>query len=206
MNDFERIKKILMLHTRILNGAYFIIVSDNDKTIDRLVMDFSKQVSEELKHLNVVVFDYAKDIQVEKRYHTDILKSNYASFAMDYYLDDNDLKDEDLGSVVAIYRHLDNYILEGVTAEEKMQRLAQYFRFQNMFREPNRFYKAAYYVFPTWLYSLILQNCPDFRSQINQTYILDSNYSTVCTADDCRPDWFNYERFDEILWSSFHKK
>ena len=125
MNDFERIKKILMLHTRNLNGAYFIIVSDNDKTIDRLVMDFSKQVSEELKHLNVVVFDYAKDIQAEKRYHTDILKSNYASFAMDYYLDDNDLKDEDLGSVVAIYRHLDNYILEGVSAEEKMQRIAQ---------------------------------------------------------------------------------
>ena len=206
MNDFDRTKAIMMLKTKVSGSGYCIIVSDNDQTIDNLIMDFSEQVSKELKDLKVAVFDYAKDVQIEGRYNNDRVKCSYASWAMDYYMADNNLEDEGLRNVVAIYRHLDNFVLEGVTAEDKMQRLAQYLGFQNMFREANSYYKTAYYVFPTWLFSLILQNCADFRSQISDTFVLDSNFPAICTADDCRPDWFNYERFNELFWPSFHKK
>ena len=204
MDEFDKTKKAMALLTRISTGSYYFIVSDNEQTVDRLISDYSEQVSQELKDFNVVVFDYAKDIQREERYNYDY---GYARQAMEYYIADNGLESKNLlGTVVAVYRHLENFALEGDTAEEKMQRLAQYLGFQNMFREANQVYRGAYYVFPTWLYGLIMQNCPDFQSQRSHTFFLFFHFSKDSTPIDCFPDWFDSERFDEILWPSYHKK
>ncbi len=117
MDEFDKTKKVMALLTRISTGSYYFIVSDNEQTVDRLISDYSEQVSQELKDFNVVVFDYAKDIQREKRYNYDY---GYARQAMEYYMADKGLESKNLlGTVVAVYRHLENFVLEGGTSEKK---------------------------------------------------------------------------------------
>ena len=112
MDEFDKTKKVMALLTRISTGSYYFIVSDNEQTVDRLISDYSKQVSQELKDFKVVVFDYAKDIQREERYNYDGLKYGYASQAMEYYIADNGLESKNLlGTVVAVYRHLENFAM-----------------------------------------------------------------------------------------------
>jgi hypothetical protein len=60
MDEFDKTKKVMALLTRISTGSYYFIVSDNEQTVDRLISYYSKQVSQELKDFNVVVFDYAE--------------------------------------------------------------------------------------------------------------------------------------------------
>ena len=47
-----------------------------------------------------------------------------------------------------------------------------------------------------------MQNCPDFQSQRSHTFFLDSHFS----KDSTPIDWFDSERFDEILWPFYKKK
>ena len=60
MDEFDKTKKAMMLLTRTSTGSYYFIASDNEQTVDRLISDYSEQVSQELKDFNVVVFDYAE--------------------------------------------------------------------------------------------------------------------------------------------------
>lgn len=52
MDEFDKTKKAMVLLTRISTSSYYFIVSDNEQTVDRLISDYSKQVSQELAELS----------------------------------------------------------------------------------------------------------------------------------------------------------
>ena len=189
MESIDKIIKLMCLFTKNGGKKYFIIESNNDEEVCRLIALFKNSIDNDFR---THIFDYSEDIKDTIRYRDISMRRHYFSYARDYYMKDYEMSDfKDLNNTIAIFKNMDKFIIDNNTAEEKMCRLKEFLGVTNFDREANYDFRSVFYVMPSWLITFIYRYCPDWRSQLSRTFSLPSSKTPDSNGLYSLPDWFD---------------